>query len=296
MKKFTLALVFAALFINVSQAQVPNFSFENWTSMGTYNNPDQWGTLNNTTSAASVYTAEKGTPGNPGSFYLKLTTKKVNNIPINGIAVSGKFDSINKKPVSGFAYSNRPQNFTGKWQHMIYGSSQGGVTATLTKWNSGDNKRDTIAIANKTLSGMEHPWVSFTIPFVYMSGDYPDSCIIFLRASGLTPTANDFLWVDSLAFKGTVTGIENHTSSQKEFSVFPNPADDKIVVELNEVTEQPALIELSDMNGKVVLTGNMGQLNGPTKQTLDVSGLARGSYLLNILIGNQKRTQKIVIQ
>ena len=111
--------------------------------------PYQWGTLNNTTAVASVFTAEKGSPGYAGSFYLKLTTKKVNNIPINGIAVSGKFDSINKKPISGFAYNNRPQNFIGRWQFMTYGSSPGGVTATLTKWNSGGNKRDTIAIAKE---------------------------------------------------------------------------------------------------------------------------------------------------
>ena len=296
MKKRILVLICTAFFINVSPAQIPNFSFENWTSMGTYNNLDQWGTLNNTTAAASVFTAEKGSPGYAGSFYLKLTTKKVNNIPVNGIAVSGKFDSINKKPVSGFAYNNRPQYLIGRWQFMTYGSSPGGVTASLTRWNSGGNKRDTIAIANSTLSGMVHVWTPFTIPFVYYSGDTPDSCIIFLRASGSAPTANDFIWVDSLAFKGPAAGIENNAKVQNEFSVFPNPADDIIVVVLNEITEQPAYIKISDVNGKLMLTKDIGRLNGPAKLTIDVSGLAPGSYLLNVLVGDRKRTQKILKQ
>jgi hypothetical protein len=296
MKKLTLALLFAALIIKVSMAQIPNFSFENWTSMGNYSNPDQWGTLNNTTAAASVFTAEKGTPGNPGSFYLKLTSKPVPGGVANGIAVCGKLDSITKKPRSGFAYTSRPQNFSGKWQHMIYGTSQGGLTATLTKWDSGENKRDTVAIANLTMTGMVMSWAAFTIPFVYMSGDNPDSCIIFLRASGSAPSNQDYLWVDSLAFKGTVAGIENSAELRKEFSVFPNPADDNIMVELNEITEYPAIIEIMDVNGKLVLTKDLGLLNGPAKQTIDVSGLASGSYLLNLLVGESKRTQKILIQ
>jgi len=37
-------------------AQIPNNGFESWTNMGTYFNPDQWGTLNNTTAAGGVYT------------------------------------------------------------------------------------------------------------------------------------------------------------------------------------------------------------------------------------------------
>jgi hypothetical protein len=296
MKKLTFSLLFIALFINISLAQIPNFSFENWTNMGAYDNPDQWGTLNNTTDAASVYTAEKGGPGNPGSFYLKLTTKKVNNIPINGIAVSGKFDSINKKPVSGFAYNLRPQKFTGKWQHMVSATSPGGITATLTKWNGNNNKRDTIAIANQTLGFMVMSWSGFSIPFVYMSGDNPDSCIIFLRASGSAPTNQDYLYVDSLAFQGTVTGVENNVKVHNEFSVFPNPAYDNIVLKMNEITEQPVILEIRDMNGKLMLTKDLGRLNGPTKETIDLSGLASASYLINILLGDEKRTQKIVIQ
>ncbi|MBK7851753.1 MAG: hypothetical protein IPJ66_11665 [Bacteroidetes bacterium] len=52
--KITLLLV-CALSIAVSNAQtIPNASFENWTSMGSYNNLDAWSTLNDMTASMST--------------------------------------------------------------------------------------------------------------------------------------------------------------------------------------------------------------------------------------------------
>ncbi len=296
MKKLTLALFALILFATTSMAQIPNNGFENWTNMGTYNNPDQWGTMNNLSALGSIFTAEKGTPGSPGSSYLKLTSKTTPLGVLNGIAVSGKLDTINMKPISGFAYNQRPQNFTGKWQHMIFGSSQGAMTATLTKWNPGTSSRDTVAIADRILSGMVMSWATFTTPFVYHSGEFPDSCIIFLRASGPTPTNLDYLYVDDLSFTGTVAGIEHNASSANEISIFPNPAKDKIILDLNIVSSSPTIIHLTDMNGKVVVSKNAGILYGSTQQILNISGLSAGNYLVKVIYDNKELTQKVIIQ
>lgn len=297
MKKYFFLFLLAALIVNVSTAQIPNFSFENWTNMGSYNNPDQWGTLNNKTSMAGIYTAEKGTPGKPGSFYLKLTSKTMPGGVANGIAVSGKLDSINKKPLSGFACNLRPQSLVGNWQHMIYGSGdQGSVNASLTKWNSVSGQRDTIATLKKTLVGMAMNWEGFSIPFTYLSGDAPDTCIIFLKANESTPSNPSYLWVDSLAFKGTVAGVQSHTTASGELLVFPNPSNNNIMIELEGNALAPTLIELMDLNGNIVISKNAGILNGPSKQSLNVSGLSKGTYLLNITSGKDKSVKKVVIQ
>ncbi len=206
MKKITsILLISIFVFANTAFAQIPNSGFESWTTVGSYSNPTSWSTMNNTTATFSIFTANIGTPGSPGSSYLKLTSKTINGSLVNGIAVSGVLDSLNLKAKSGFAFNLKPQSFTGKWQHMIYGSSQGSVKAILTKWNIGLNKRDTIATAAQTLSGMAMSWSNFTIYFTYLSGAIPDSCIIELKASGSNPTNNDYLWVDNLALSGSVT-------------------------------------------------------------------------------------------
>ncbi len=277
-------------------AQIPNFSFENWTTVGAYSIPDNWGTMNNATASFSVATATKATPGNPGNFYLKLTSLTTGTTVTNGIAVSGKLDSINKKAKSGFPCILQPASFTGRWQHMIYGTSQGSVKAVLTKWNTGMSKRDTIAIAAQTLSGMAMAWANFTINFTYFSTNAPDSCIIDLRASGSAPTVNDYLWVDNLALTGTVSGIQNQTSFLNSFAVFPNPSTDIINVTLNLKSSQQVSLELLDLTGKAIRTKDLGTIQGETQQSLDVNGVAKGNYFLRIVSDKATEVKKVVIQ
>lgn len=296
MKKTILSIVSVVAFAASAMAQIPNPGFENFTNMGSYDVPNGWGTLNNTTALASVYTAAKGTPGSPGASYLKLTSKTVSTTVVNGIAVSGVLDSMTMMPKSGFAYNMRPASLIGKWQHMIYGSSQGSIQVTLTRWDTGMNMRMPVASGNVTLSGMAMSWANFTIPLTYVDGNNPDTCIIVMKASGSTPTNNDYLWVDNLAFSGSVTGIENHVSFVTNMVVFPNPSTETINVNLNLKSSQKVSIELTDITGKLILTKDAGTLTGESKQTLNVTGVSKGTYLVRVVAEAGTEVRKIVIE
>src|SRR5262249_28300307 len=152
-----------------------------------------WSTLNNTTTMGGVYTCTKASPGVPGSYYMQLTSKTILSTVVNGMAVCGTLDSMTMQPTGGFPFNQRPAAFNGKWQHMIFGSSQGSVSVTLTRWDASSSSRVVVATAAQTLSGMAMSWANFTINFNYMDGNYPDSCIIVLMASGANPTNNDYL-------------------------------------------------------------------------------------------------------
>ncbi len=156
MKKTIQLSLALSLAYPVSYAQtIPNNGFENWTSMGSYNNVDSWSTLNDMTSTASTYTCVKGTPGNVGTAYIKLTTKTVIGMGVMpGVAFSGEFDYTTMQPTSGFAISTRPQSLSGKWQYMASGSDQGFIGVALTKWNSSMMMRDTVAYTYHDLQGM----------------------------------------------------------------------------------------------------------------------------------------------
>ena len=272
MKKHFYTLIVLAFFVVVCEAQIPNNSFENWINMGSYSNPDEWGTMNNT--SGSVITATKGKPGNPGEAYLKLTSKTIATGVLNGIAVSGILDTITMQPKSGFAYNLRPLKFTGKWQHMIFGNSQGAVTAVLTKWNGVSNERDTIAVANKLLTGMAMSWATFTINFSYLNADSPDSCIIFLRASGSNPANEDYLWVDNMAFEGTAVGIDN-VSLSNVITFYPNPAKNEIIIETVQINET-AYLCIYNIRGKELIKQS---IEGD-KTTIRIDNLATGMYLI----------------
>lgn len=296
MKKSILSIVAIATFSLSSFSQIPNAGFETWTTTGAYSTPDGWATMNPTTDANSVYTATKGTPGSPGSSYLKLTSRTVNSTVVNGIAVSGELNTNTLQPISGFPCTDQPVSFTGKWQHMIYGSSQGSISVTLTKWNTNTLQRDVIATANQTLSGMAMSWANFSINFVYQSSEVPDSCIIVLKASGNNPTNNDYLWVDNLAFSGSVAGLSAENSLIQEVNVFPNPVNEQVKINLSLREELIVNLELIDNNGKISASKNCGLIQGKSTQDLDVKNLEKGIYTLRIITSKGIETKEIVVQ
>lgn len=290
----TIALTFA---IAVSKAQIPNSGFEDWDNMGSYSNPMGWSTMNNTTAIGSIFTATKGTPGNPGTSYLKLTSLNTPLGVANGIAVSGKLDSMTQQPISGFAYSMRPTSLTGAWQHMIFGSSQGSITVTFTKWNSGTNTRDVIGAATKTLSGMAMSWANFTIPITYSLPDFPDSCIIVLKASGSVPADQDYLWVDNLAFAGVVNGIEDKVIDA--FSLYPNPAHADQVVQFNILQAGNVKAEVYGIDGKKITvlfdTYFEGGLHAIKLNLGTEYHWVKGTYFLHLTTENATQIVKMMI-
>ena len=287
-------------------AQIPNGGFENWISMNTYDLPYGWATLNNKTAAQTMFTAAKAIPGNPGSSYLKLTSKTIGGSVVPGVAVCGKMDTMTMLPKSGFAYSQRSATFSGKWQHMIYGGSQGSITVLLTKWNTAISKRDTIAYKLQGLSGMAMSWANFSFNLTYMDSlQNPDSCIVVLRSSGSAPTNNDYLWVDGLAFSGTVAiaqpqnlvGLKENASRVSKISVFPNPASNQIVVNYNLIENNKISIQIIDISGKVVKEIlPVNSAIGVNTVIIETNTLTKGIYSLIMMGNNIIQSNKLVIE
>lgn len=290
MKKQTIlaiALMFTAV---ISNAQtVPNGSFEAWSNPNGYLVPNDWETLNDMTSAAGVYTATRG--GTSSDYYLKLTSQNVPGMGVMpGIAVSGMLDMGNLTALSGFPFAFRPAAFTGKWQYMgNSGNDIGYVKVFLTKWNSTMNMRDTIGYVSQDLNGMVMSWSNFTLPFTYNSTDIPDSCIIALSASGPNPEAGSYLYVDNLSFSGIIAGVEN-TEITGTFRIFPNPANHEIQIDLSGLKSTAQQFEITDLTGRVIVTK---QSNGSLLQTISISELPAGNYLLKITTAKGIVTQKI---
>lgn len=297
MQKTILSIAAVALCSASLFAQIPNNGFENWTSMGTYNNPNGWDQLNGMTSGMSVYTCSKGTPGNIGTAYLKLTSKTVTGMGVvPGVAVSGVLNSTTMQPKSGFSYSQRPTALTGAWQHMIYGSSQGFITVTLTRWNAGTQSRVPVGSGSVTLSGMAMSWANFSIPISYSDANNPDSCIIVLSASGTTPTNNDYLWVDNLGFTVSTAGINTIDNYVSNITTYPNPSSDNVIVELNAQKPSHINLQLIDVTGKIINEVNAGLVQGNYKHTINTTDITKGIYFLKVVANDAVEVKKIIIQ
>lgn len=73
-------------------------------------------------------------------------------------------------------------------------------------------------------------------------------------------------------------------------SVYPNPAKDKITVELPYITNKPVLI--SDISGKIIKEFSTDQVY--FKQ--DISELSEGVYYIHFMINGNHIVKKLIIQ
>jgi hypothetical protein len=295
MKKQFLSII-AVTVISVSAfAQIPNNGFENWTSMGSYNNPDSWDQLNAMTSSMSVYTCNKGTPGSPGASYLKLVSKNVTGMGVMpGIAATGMINVGNMNVTGGFAFTQRPQSLTGSWQYMIGTADTGFVAVYLTKWNSSMGMRDTVAMAWQKLYGMgAMSWTNFTINLMYMGGGNPDSAQITLSSSGMTPVAGSYLYADNLAFAGSVAGVKENKFNA-DVKLFPNPANDKLVISVSNSKSTKGQVEIFDVTGKKIKSLN--EVDFSSSLPIDIADLPKGQYIIKLITSEGIISRKFLKQ
>ncbi|MCU0320395.1 MAG: DUF4397 domain-containing protein, partial [Flavobacteriales bacterium] len=112
-------------------------------------------------------------------------------------------------------------------------------------------------------------------------------------ASGFLNTANNSngagfgIWV-ALPSGGDLVELPLATSIEENdllnsLTVWPNPSNDVLFVDMNSTNNTQAEIRLLDMTGRDVLAlGSRSIAAGESRISLDVSGLSNGSYVLSI--------------
>lgn len=296
MKK-TFMLISAIVVSGSLLAQVPNNGFETWSTVGAYNTPTGWDNLDSVTNAMSVFTCEKGSPGDPGASYIKLTSKTAGVLVAPGIAVSGKLDFTTYVPKSGFAYSSRPANLTGNWQYMASGADQGHIAVLLSKWNSAMSRRDTVSFTDHALPGMVMSWGAFTIPLTYLSAAVPDSAIIVLSASGSAPVNGSYLYVDNLAFSGSVpTGITNIYGNATIMTVYPNPTKDEFTISYRSQSQAEISVSISDITGRCIMCRNEKCTAGQSNFMISTANFAKGIFLVKVTDGQDTHVEKLFVE
>ncbi|SFN43633.1 Por secretion system C-terminal sorting domain-containing protein [Chryseobacterium oleae] len=88
------------------------------------------------------------------------------------------------------------------------------------------------------------------------------------------------------------TGSELPSGKGDQLKVYPNPAKDQINIHLTIKGEKTSVIKIYDVSGKQILTQNA--VNG--ENTINISRLAAGSYILSAESDSQKLSQKFIKQ
>lgn len=97
----------------------------------------------------------------------------------------------------------------------------------------------------------------------------------------------DRCWIDDVIFPGNtiVLGVDSYTE-RKDFDVYPNPANNYIVVEGEDIIE----VEIFDMMGRKVLTQNVQE-----SSVINVNDFSQGLYLIRTIdVNNNIGVRKFV--
>ncbi|MFM2016990.1 MAG: hypothetical protein RL007_646 [Bacteroidota bacterium] len=93
---------------------------------------------------------------------------------------------------------------------------------------------------------------------------------------------------DSVVIDPSVPAGVIETEAPAQLNVYPNPANDKVVIETNAAQSR---IEICDVTGRVVLTANANAGN----TVINTTSLATGTYVVRAINGNSVTTQRLVI-
>ena len=275
-----------ALLSAAALAQIPNGTFETWSS----GEPAEWVTSNGIPSFTTVSqssTAHGGSSAARGEVILFSATI------IQPVLQSGTDGS-------GFPYTQRSANFTGYYQFSPVSGDRFGINVILM---SGGNA---IAIAAAALSTTVSSYSQFSVPFQYFSGATPDTCIVQIQIIGpgsgadATPHVGSFFLLDDIAFSGTTNVAGANVVSPIRFNLseaFPNPFNPSTTISFSVETNGYTSLQVCNVLGQHVATLFEGTAEAGRSYQIrfDAKGLTSGVYFSVLESGGQRLMKRLLL-
>lgn len=127
-------------------------------------------------------------------------------------------------------------------------------------------------------------------PYAMYFGTYGRG--IFMDSIYVTNHENEI--VDSTDYTDIPVVFSNSINNVR---VYPNPAVSHTNLELSVAKAGVATVKVFDITGKVVLSENLGRLaEGTYTRSIDCHNLLKGMYLVNVTVGSQTATTKLVVR
>lgn len=104
-------------------------------------------------------------------------------------------------------------------------------------------------------------------------------------------------YVDSVTVQYCNINVDYVETVDRTLQVFPNPTSDQVNVSfrLNGLGEDVDLV-VSDVLGRTVYTEAIKNIAGQYNRAIDLAGQSNGMYLLQLRIGDQLVTRKVILQ
>lgn len=163
---------------------------------------------------------------------------------------------------------------------------------------------DSIQVMQGLVTGEQNTgiWIS---PTGFLVGHYNDTINVPLNGSGLygyvvlgtvCPNDTSFIMV-ILDGPPCDIGFAEHEGGVARFELVPNPAQDQVTIEVElDRTDQAMLLELLDMDGKIIRSQRLNFNGLLARQTLSVGDLAKGAYLVRVGSVNGRTVRRLMLR
>lgn len=118
---------------------------------------------------------------------------------------------------------------------------------------------------------------------------------IFLDMQYVTDTTNEV--VDSVDYTPVLDIPTVHGTGVNSVNLYPNPVYNEANLSVNAAVAGNGVVRVYDINGRLVMNHNLGHVaEGEHVFTLDCSGMSKGMYLVNVIIGGHTSVAKMMVR
>ena len=103
-----------------------------------------------------------------------------------------------------------------------------------------------------------------------------------------------YVLVEAAESVSCISGIANNKDIAKQLSIFPNPSTGKFSIKLDMAVTEKVKVSISNIYGQEVAIENNATLNN-NQMELDLSSQPAGMYTVNIMIGNNLITKRLIM-
>ncbi len=271
-------------------AQIPNGSFEEWSTTGSYEDPDGWATMN-FLAAGPFYSCTKSTdhyPSNEGAYSIRLenNTSLTQMTGSYGMAVTNAFDYPFKP---AFAVPGHPEHLTGAYKFSPQNNDTMFIRIVL--FDEGTN----IGVSTLRVGAAAADWTTFSLALpgyttadsatIQISAFYPTS-----QTDG--PNGNSVLQVDDLGFDDLGVTVHMQASASERFRISTDPAGDKATLQIGDGGTADVTVRLFSVSGALAGSETIGR----HQRHIAIGALRSGCYLAEIVSGERVERQGLVIR
>lgn len=184
-----------------------------------------------------------------------------------------------------FVASQSSFNGTPAW--TTYGTFNGvPVTSMVQQTNT---LKRTNVVTHTGINVENHVFAKTKYPFAMYFGTYGRG--IFMDKTYVTDTVNE------VSDSNDWVGITDITRGNNSVKVYPNPATERATLDITLENDGQAILNIYDINGRCVKSENLGHLAAGTySHSISCNGLGHGMYLVNVIVGNQAATSKLIVR